>query len=100
METKRITKEWKYSLEKSLKDVTIVGNKRSLRSKKKDENESYAGELCQIIDNSENESKKSEGGNYAYELNNSYETMIEVEMCSRIFMMKIKDWNHLQRTIN
>ena len=59
--------------------MTSVGNKQSyhiLRSEKTDENESYACELCQIKDNSENESTYSECENYTYELNNTYETMI------------------------
>ena len=43
METKRITKELKYLLQIPLKDVTSVGNKRSFRSEKTDENESYVG---------------------------------------------------------
>ena len=58
-------------------------------------NRTYAGELCQIIDNSENESTYSEFENYPYELNNTYETMIGFEalrqMCTRICIMKIKD---------
>ena len=81
--------------ETSLKDVTSVGNKRSLHSKKTDEDEQYAGELCQIIDNNENKSTYSEGENYTYELNNTCETVIEFEtlreMCTRICMMKTKD---------
>ena len=52
--------------------VTSVGNNQSLRLKKTDEKESYAGELCQIIDNSENEGTNSECENYSYELNNTY----------------------------
>ena len=56
--------------------------------RKKHKNESYAGELCQIIDNSENESTYSEGGNNPNELNNTYKIMIEFERlretCSRI----------------
>ena len=51
--------------------------------------------LCRIIDNSENESTYSGAENYPYELNNTYETMIEFEtlreMCTLICIMKIKD---------
>ena len=62
--------------------------------KKTDENELYAGEWCQIIDNSENKSTYSEDENHTYKSNNIYETMIEFKtlrkMCTRICMMKRK----------
>ena len=74
--------------ESSLKDVARFGNKRS---QKIDENESYASEFCQIIDNSENKSTYSKGENNTYELNNTYKTVNEFEtlheMCTRICMM-------------
>ena len=75
--------------------IRIKQSHHNLCSKKKDENESYSGELCQIIDNSENEFTYSENENITYDLNDTYETMIEFEtlreMCMRICTMTIHD---------
>ena len=77
------------------KSIRVKRSHHNLCSKKKDENESYSGELCQIIDNSENEFTYSENENITYDLNDTYETMIEFEtlreMCMRICTMTIHD---------
>ena len=77
------------------KSIQIVRSHHNLCSKKKDENETYSGEMCHIIDNSENEFTYSEKENITYDLNDMYETMIEFEtlreMCTRICTMTIND---------
>ena len=67
-------------------------------------NKSYSVELCHIIDNSENEYTNTWFENLTYDLNDTYETMIEFEKLREIYKsictMTIYNWNELEMTFH